>query len=123
MDHRTVAWDGVLESGDSLEYEQTSRWGAFFRSWKWACVLAAACVAGLIAIVSANPFASGTVSERVSAKLRQPTSCTEVGAARVGDVQSKIYKCTVGLRTNGFQCFAISGSDIRQIGGRRELGC
>jgi hypothetical protein len=125
MGRTTTAWDDVLEPGDlPLEDVEETGWRAFLRSWKWGAILALGCVFGLIAIFSAQPFASASVSERVSEKLGQPSSCTEVGAAQVGEAHSTIYRCTVGLATTGSaQCFAISGDDIKQIGGNREDGC
>ena len=109
----------------SLEYVDEAGWRAFLGSWKWGAILAVAFAFGLIAIFSAHPFASASVSVRVSDKLGQPASCVEVGAVQVADVQSRIYRCTVGLNTHGpAPCFAISGREIKQLsGGNRKLGC
>lgn len=125
MNRETVAWEGVPDVGDaSPEYAQDTAWRAFLGSWKWAAILVVACVVGLIAIFSADPFASASASERVSAKLGQPAACVEVGAARVGDLHSTIYRCTVGVERQGrARCFAISGHDINQFVGNRELRC
>ena len=117
-------WVGVLEANDAIPTSRLETgWRGFLRSRTLAALLVAACVFGVIAIVNANPFASASVSERISAKVGEPTTCTEVGAARVAGVDSKLYRCTVSLRTTGFQCFAITGDDVRQLVGRRELGC
>lgn len=125
MARTTVVWDDVLESGDERpEYVEETGWRAFLGSWKWGAILAVGCVIGLIAIFSAKPFASASVSERVSDKVGQPASCMEVGAAQVGKKHSTIYRCTIGVAATGSQeCFAISGRDIKQIVGSRELGC
>ena len=117
-------WVGVLAANDALPTPQLKTgWRGFLRSRTWAAMLVAACVLGVIAIANANPFASASVSERVSAKVGEPTSCTEVGAARVAGAESKLYRCTVSLRATGFQCFAITSNDVRQLVGRRKLGC
>ena len=98
-------------------------WREFLASPKLAAMLALACVLGLLGIFSAHPFASATVSERVSDKLGQPATCTEVGATASAGLT--IHRCAVsGTRTTGAaQCFAVSGRDVRQLGGRRDLGC
>jgi len=100
-----------------------SSWREFLASPKLAAMLALACVLGLLGIFSAHPFASATVSERVSDKLGQPATCTEVGATASAGLT--IHRCAVsGTRTTGAaQCFAVSGRDVRQLGGRRDLGC
>jgi hypothetical protein len=125
VDRRTVAWEGVPDVGArSPDHAGETGWRAFLGSWKWGAILVAACIAGLIAIASAHPFESASVSERVTDRLGQPSSCTEVGASQVADVHSTIYMCTVGTKTRGStQCFAISGGDIKQLVGKRELGC
>ena len=123
---RTIVWDGTVEGGEEQPDHPRGRgWRAFLQSWKWAAILVAACVVGLAAIYSAHPFGSPSVSERVSARVGQPASCTEVGATQVAGESSKIYKCTVGVGTTrrGFQCFAVSGGDIKQLSGNRKLGC
>ena len=122
MDRKTVAWDGVLAEGDRALHEvRESDSGAFLGSFRWAAFLLVACVFGLVAIFNANPFASASVSERVSDKLGQPSSCTEAGAAQIAGVNSPIYKCTVGRESHA-PCFVISGRDVKQFSGR-ELGC
>ena len=99
-------------------------WREFLVSRKLAAMLALACVLGLLGIVSANPFASASVSERVSDKIGQPATCTERGATVTADSHQTIYRCVVGSKTQrSAQCFAVSGRDIRQLSGRRELGC
>jgi hypothetical protein len=118
-----VAWNGVPDEGDQpLDYVRESGWRAFLGSLKFGVALIVACVLGLIAIVSANPFASAGVSERVSERLGQPSDCTQVGATRVAGVNSTIYRCTVGIDPHT-QCFVVSGRDIKQVSGNRELGC
>lgn len=123
MDLKTLAWEGTLAEGDrALHREHQSGWRAFLGSLKLGAILVVACVLGLIAIFSGSPFASASVSERVSDKLGQPASCTEVGAARITGVNSPIYRCTVGRESHA-PCFVISGRDIKQLSGNRELGC
>jgi hypothetical protein len=126
MDRTTVLWEGVREADDGpLHTAFENGWRAFLGSWKMGAILALACVLGLIAIFSANPFASAGVSERVSDKLGQLATCTEVGASVTADMRSTIYRCAVvGMDTQrSARCFAVSGPDIRQYSGRRGLGC
>jgi hypothetical protein len=126
MGRTTIPWEDVLEPDDRppLEYAEDTGWRAFLGSWKWGAILALGCVLGVIAIVSAKPFGSASVSERVSDKVGQTSSCTEVGAAQLAGVHSTIYRCTVGISLQSVvRCFAISGSDIRQLSGRRDLHC
>ena len=107
-----------------LTVADQSGWREFLVSRKMGAMLALACVLGLLGIVSANPFASASVSERVSNKLGQPATCTESGATIGADSHQAIYRCVVGSKTRrSAQCFAVSGRDIRQLGGRRDLGC
>jgi hypothetical protein len=123
MDLKTVAWNGVPAEGDRhLHDVREPGWRAFLGSFRWGAVLLVACVFGLVAIFSANPLASASVSERVSDKLGQPSSCTEVGAAQIAGVNSSIYRCTVG-RESHTPCFVISGREVKQFSGSRELGC
>jgi hypothetical protein len=87
-------------------------------------MLAFGCVVGLFGIVSAHPFASASVSERVSDKLGQPTTCTERGATVSGDSRQTIYRCVGGKKSHrSARCFVVSERDIRQLSGRRDLGC
>ena len=125
-------WQGVTERVNRpepvhqplLAVADQSGWQAFLVSRKMGAMLALACVLGLLGIVSANPFASASVSERVSDKLSQPATCTQRGATIGADSHQSIYRCVVGSKTRrSAQCFAISGRDIRQLGGRRDLGC
>lgn len=123
---RTVLWDGVPEPGNRPPAAvRETRTRAFLRSWTMGAILAVGCVLGVLAIVSANPFASASASERISDTLGQPVSCTEVGAAVVGDEHSTVYRCAaVGIeKRNVSRCYAVSGDDIRQLSGRREFGC
>ena len=100
-------------------------WREFLVSPKLGAMLALACALGLLGIFSAHPFASASVSERVSDKLGQPATCTEVGATVSADSQSTIHRCAVGGTDTrrSAQCFVVSGPDIRQISGTRDLGC
>ncbi len=100
-------------------------WREFLVSPKLGAMLALACVLGLLGIFSAHPFASASVSERVSQKLGQPATCTEIGATASADSLPTIHRCTVGSTDaqRSTQCFAVSGPDIRQLSGRRDLGC
>ena len=69
MDLKTVAWDGVPdEGGQGRNYVRESGWRAFLGSLKFGAALVVACILGLIAIVSANPFASASVSDARLAK-------------------------------------------------------
>ena len=108
-------WQGVTERVNRPEpvYQLLSRsepplavadqsgWREFLVSRKMAATLALACVLGLLGIVSANPFASASVSERVSDKLGRPATCTERGATIGADSHQTIYRCIVGSKTNG----------------------
>ena len=125
MGRNTVALNGVFETTErGVEQSPEAGWQRFLTSRKWAVILVAACAAGLFAIVQAHPFASASVSDRVSGKLGQPAACTEVGATQVAGNRSQIYKCTVGVEAHRLaQCFAITGGDVVQVGGTRELGC
>jgi hypothetical protein len=117
--------DGVGVADAALDRRYETGWRAFLTSWKLGVILAVACVAGLIFILGSHPFSSASVSERVSDTVGEPSLCTEVGAARVGDAQETIYRCTVGLHARGStRCFAISGREIKQFSsGTRRLGC
>ena len=116
---------GVNLARGPVERRYETRWHAFLTSWKLGLILVVGCFAGLIFILGSHPFASASVSERVSEKVGEPATCTGVGAARVGDVQQTLYRCTVGLHARGSsRCFAISGSEIKQFSsGTRRLGC
>ena len=99
-------------------------WREFLGSRKLGLIYALACILGLLAIASAHPFASPSVSERVSDRLGQPATCTERGAIVTTGSRQTIYRCAVGtMNTRHARCFAVSGRDIRQVSGRRELGC
>ena len=101
-----------------------TRWQRFLRSWQLGAMLAIACVLGLIAIIGAHPFAPASISSRVSSKLGKPASCIEVGATQVAGKHSTIYRCTIGVETQrGAECFTITGGEVRQLSGTRELGC
>jgi hypothetical protein len=124
MGRNTVALDGVFETQGELEEPLEVGWQRFLTSRVLGVLLVAACLAGVFAIVQANPFASSSVSDRVSAKLGQPASCTEVGAAQIAGNHSTIYKCTVGVQKHRLaQCFAVTGGEVAQVSGTRERGC
>ena len=97
----------------------------FVASWQWALILAVASAAALIAIVAAHPFAGQgeSVSQRVSAAVGEPASCSEVGAASVDGGQSELYRCVVGREEDGLvRCFVSSGGGLRQFVDSR-VGC
>ena len=99
-------------------------WREFLGSPRLGAMLALACVLGLLGIVNANPFATASVSELVSDKIGQSATCTERGATVTADSHQTIYRCVVGSKTHRTaECFAVSGRDIRQLSGRRDLGC
>ena len=107
-----------------LPLAHKTSWREFLVSRKMAAILALACALGLLGIVSTNPFASASVSERVSDELGQPATCTELGATVTADSQQTIYRCVVGSKSHrASECFVVSGRDIRQVSGRRELRC
>ena len=107
-----------------LEELPETRWQRFLRSWWLAGIFASACVLGVLAILGAHPFASASVSKRVSASVGKPASCTEVGATRLDGKQVSIYRCAIGLEKSRLaQCFTVSGGEIRQLGGTRRVGC
>jgi hypothetical protein len=133
-------WQGVAKRADQPELvdlppllvaetprpvADRSSWREFLASRKLGAMLGLACVLGLLGIVSANPFASASVSERVSDKLGQPATCTERGVTVTADSHQTIYRCAVVSMNSqrSAQCFAVSGRDLRQLTGRRELRC
>ena len=133
-------WQGTAERGrqpepvdlpplllvePTLRVADKSGWREFLGSRKFGLMLALACILGLLGIASANPFASPSVSERVSEKLGQPATCTERGATVTADSHETIYRCAVvSMNTQrAVRCFVVSGRDIRQLSGRRGLGC
>lgn len=127
MSRTTVAWDDVLEADDQpYEHPVERGWRAFLRSWKWAVILAVACVLGLVAIFTAvRPFASASVSERVSDALGRTVSCQTAGVTTVAGEQTTVYRCGALTETGGgpTQCFTVSGRDVKQLSGNRKLGC
>ena len=70
-------------------------WREFLVSRKLGVMLALACILGLLGIHSAHPFASASISERVSERLGQPATCTERGATVTADSYETIYRCAV----------------------------
>lgn len=100
-------------------------WRVFLGSRRLGAMLALACALGLLGIVGAHPFASASISKRVSDKLGQPATCTKRGATLTAGSHQTIYKCDVGgkAKRSSAHCFVVSGRDIRQVSGRRDLGC
>ncbi len=114
----------TVVSGDLPLEPRPTGWRGFLNSWQLGAILATALVVGVIGIVTANPFASAGVSERVSDAIGQPASCDSVGATQLGGETATVYKCTVGLENHRLaQCFTISGGEVRQLVGTRRLGC
>jgi hypothetical protein len=112
-----------VQQAPPFERRETG-WRASLTSWQLGAILVVALAVGLVGIFSAHPFASAGISERVSRATGQPASCESVGAAQVGGRSSTIYKCTIGLQHRRLaQCFTVSGGEVRQLGGTRELGC
>lgn len=125
MSRTTVTWDGVLEPGDEpVGRPLESGWQAFLQSWKWAAILVTACALGVVAILVTHPFASKSVSDRVSDAIGRTVSCTTAGVAAVAGNEVTVYRCGAlpGSSRPG-QCFTVSGRDVRQLGGNRKLGC
>ena len=99
-------------------------WRAVLQS-RLVLVYASACALGLlavIAIITAYPFGSPGVSERVSERLHQPATCTARGSAVVAGTRQTLYTCDVWTHKS-VRCFAVSDGQIRQVFERRELGC
>jgi len=92
-------------------------WRAFLVSWKLAVILAVACALGLVAIfAAANPFASTSVSERISNAVGSPAVCAELAAA------DGVYRCTLGTgKQSTSRCFVIADGDVKQyVSSRRK---
>jgi hypothetical protein len=95
-------------------------WRAFLVSWKLGAILAAACVLGLLAIfTAANPFASASVSGRVSSAVGNPATCTELAAGSASDV----YRCRIDTgKQSVSRCFVLADGDVKQYVSNRR-GC
>ena len=85
MERTAVATTNVAGHQDSevndrvLSLPNERGWRAFLVSWKLAVILAVACALGLAAIfAAANPFASTSVSERVSSSVGSSAVCVEL---------------------------------------------
>lgn len=92
-------------------------WPAFLVSWQLAAILATACALGLFAIFTvANPFASTSVSERVSSAVGSPAACIELAA---GD---GVYRCTLGTgKQSASRCFVLADGEVKQyVSSRRK---
>ncbi len=114
----------LLVAEPPLPVADRTSWRDFLVSRTMAAILALGCALGLIAIINASPFASTSVAERVSDKLGQPATCVQHAATVTADHPQTIYRCIVGSKTQGAaQCFAVSGREIQQLGGRRDLRC
>lgn len=114
----------LLVAEPPLPVADNTNWREFLVSRKMTAILAFACGLGLLGIVSADPFTSASVSERVSNTIRQPATCAKLGATVTSDSDETIYRCVVGTKTRrSAQCFVVSGRDIRQLSGRRDLRC
>jgi hypothetical protein len=99
-------------------------WRAFLGSKTWGAILGVACVLGVLAILSAHPFSSKSVSARVSDRLGHQVACSDVGLADIGGTRSTVYRCAGSGDTAGAdKCFVVSGADVKQFSGNRELGC
>lgn len=129
MGRTTVASDQVVgdvaQAGDrEVVNPYGTGWRGFLTSWTWGAILAVACIAGLIAIFSTHPFASKSVSERVSNALGHPAVCAKAGVMSVAGDHASVYKCHVGSgRRSAARCFVLAGEDVRQVSGDRRLGC
>jgi len=114
----------LLVAEPPLPAADGTSWREFLVSRRLGAILAFACLLGLLAIVNANPFASESVSERVSNHLGQPAACAKLGANVSAGPDQTIYRCLVGSNTRrSAHCFVVSDRDIRQLSGRRELRC
>ena len=92
-------------------------WRAFLVSWQLAAILAAACALGLFAIfTAANPFASTSVSERVSSAVGSPAVCAELAA------DDGVYRCTLGTgKQSASRCFVLADGEVKQyVSSRRK---
>lgn len=125
MSGTTVVGADPPDLTDGFPYElPETRWQRFLHSWWLGGILVVGCGLGLIAIFGAHPFASPSVSARVSSKVGKPSSCTEVGATQSDGKQLAVYRCTVGLEASRVaQCFTVTAGEVRQLSGTRELGC
>jgi hypothetical protein len=97
-------------------------WRAFLVSWRMGVILVVGCVLGVVAIVSANPFGSPSVSTQVSDVLGRSATCTRLESS---DGPSNVYRCAVASSDgskSASRCFIVSNGDVKQFVGSRR-GC
>jgi hypothetical protein len=124
----TVVDKDPPDPADELQHElpelPETPWQRFLHSYWLGGILAVACAVGLLAIFGTHPFASRSVSDRISSKVGRLASCAKVGSVQSDGKQLTVYKCVVGSeKARVTQCFTISSGDVRQLSGTRELGC
>jgi hypothetical protein len=109
---------------DAVPRDDHGGWRAFFGSRTWGAILGIACVLGVVAILSTHPFGSKSVSARVSDRLGHQVACSATGQADIGGTRSTVYRCAGSSDAAGAdKCFVVSGADVKQFSGNRELGC
>ena len=116
-----VSTPETSDVAQSLPLEEHG-WRAFLVSWKLGAILALACILGLFAIfTAANPFASQTVSDRVTAAVGKPATCAELGPGAAAG--SSVYRCTIdtGKQTVA-KCFVLADGEVKQFASNRR-GC
>jgi hypothetical protein len=89
-----------------------------------AAILGAALAISLVALLSAHPFSSRSVSDRISDAVGQPAQCSTAGETRLEGRNLTVYKCAVGREKHQVaQCFTTSAGEVRQLSGIGRLGC
>jgi len=112
------------EAPKKSPHPEFTGWRRFLNSWWMGAILGAGLVIALFGVLSAHPFSSRSVSDRISDAVGQPAQCETVGATQVGDGSVTVYRCTVGGRKHQVaECFTISAGEVRQLSGIRRLGC
>lgn len=105
-------------------HPELTGWRGFLNSWWMAAILGAALVITLVGVLSAHPFSSRSVSDRVSDAVGQPAQCETVGETQLEGRNAAIYKCAVRRENHQVaQCFTISAGEVRQLSGIRRLSC